>query len=142
MKKRVILYLFVGFCIVIIGTLFLKRNNNNGIKPKLQIIRIYTFEDKEEIIKEIDITHSQMITLDDVIDIGHANNIKIVEIADKFVRISREAVRYSNSKKRIETIYENIEYNKAFDIDIDESAPNITKPATAPKYYYNIKFVK
>ena len=142
MKKRIILYLFVCFCIVIIGTLFLKRNNNNGIKPKLQIIRIYTFEDKEEIIKEIDITRSQMITLDDIIDIGHANNIKIVEIADKFVRISREAVRYSNSKKRIETIYENIEYNKAFDIDIDESDPNITKPATAPKYYYNLKFVK
>ena len=81
---------------------------------------------------------------------NNQNNFPILEINNKNVKISREALRYevldpslldsSDVKEFSEVVVETISYNTIIPINIDSIKPG--ESCDQDRYYYNIKFVK
>ena len=123
--------------------------NNNKVKNnvKLQVIQFDIMDSSEKIVKEANVQVNDIIELEKF----DGNNIKILEINDKNIKISREAMRYEilsqtslysgEVKEYNETVIENVKYNTFINININSRHPFRPEDARA-RYDYYIKFIK
>ena len=142
MKK--IIYMVIFIALILFGTTFYMLTKND---VKAQLIQFDIMEDTEKVVKKFNVKLNTIINLEQF----DGNNIKILEITDEYVKISREAIKYEilsrnengsgEFRKYTETILENIKYDALIDIDINEQEP-FGPSYVQPRYYYNIKFVK
>jgi phage terminase large subunit len=115
--------------------------------PNDSVFLFKGMDDSEKIVKEVNVQVNDIINLKKY----GGNNIKILEITDENVKISRDAIRYEiisqtslysgEVKEYVETVVETIDYDNLITINIDSRHP--FGPAYAqPRYHYNIKFIK
>ena len=149
MKKIVLVILIL---ILIIGAFLLRISkdnlidNNNKKECKIEIIMHDYMDDSDKIVYE------EKVKVNDVVDMSKYslrngwNDIKILEINEENVKISREAIKYEiievgKSKKYNETIKEFIEYGKEVSANINQDDPYGPEYAS-PLFHYTVKFVK
>ena len=116
----------------------------NGKCITMQVIEVDVSDESEKVIKEITIKKDEEVNLTKY----NGKNVKVLQINEDNVKISRDAKRYEvisveemNIKEYLETIVENVEYDKKIAINIDSLKPLGPSYAQA-KYYYYIKFIK
>ena len=157
--KKIMSLVIVLLVILLLLFIFCTNNNKdeNNIKTennintennvKLQVIEFNSMENTEQLVKEVEIKVGDVIELKEF----YGNNVKILEINDKNIKISREALRYEilsqtslyegELREYTETVVDTVEYNTLIAIDIDSShpfGPDMVQRMT----YYKIKFVK
>lgn len=141
MKK--IIYLVI-FLLAIGGASIIFYTSKSNIKVQ---IRESDFADgSQKIVKETNIQVGDIINLDKYC----GNDVKILEITDENVKISRDAIRYEiinqtslysgEAKEYTETVIETIDYDTFIEADID--SPHPFAPGCQRRYYYSIKFIK
>lgn len=141
MKK--IIYLVI-FLLAIGGASIIFYTSKSNIKVQ---IRESDFADgSQKIVKETNIQVGDIINLDKYC----GNDVKILEITDENVKISRDAIRYEiinqtslysgEVKKYTETVIETIDYDTFIKADIN--SPHPFNPECLRRYYYSIKFIK
>lgn len=148
MKKE----LKIGLIVIILGILCIIPiiyivSNNIKSSVVLQLIEYDAKDNSTKIKKQLKVQVDDVIKLEEY----DGNDIKILEINKDNVKISRDAVRYEiisqtspysgDTKKYIETVVENIDYEDENSINIDSSEP--FGPAyEQPRFYYAFKFIK
>lgn len=145
--KRTIFFIIVFLLVILLTTFFLENKNTVNKNVKTQIIMIDIMDDSEKITKEISVQVNDIINLEEY----DGNNIKILEINDNYIKISRDAKRYEilsqtsqysgETKEYIETVIEDIQYNEFITINIDSKEP-FGPEYTQSRYQYSIKFIK
>lgn len=146
MKKIVLIVAGVLILIIVSTLLLVNHINNTGVK--FQVIEFDIMDNSEEIVKEGNLQVNDVIRLEKY----WGNDIKILEINDENVKISRDARRYEIIKEQtsmapgevreyLETLIETVKYDTLISIDVDSRNP--IGPLTGQaRYHYEIKFVK
>ena len=150
MKKFIIPIILIIALVTIALSLYINKDEfiNESKQITLQIIEDDIVDNSEEVVKEIQIKANDFIELPEKYD---GNDIKIIEITNDYVKISREKIRYNiisqvnmyngEYEKYTETVVEEVEYNKAISININETRPFSPEYAQA-RYSYTIKFIR
>lgn len=146
MKKIIYLVIFL-FVIVVAVTIFYINRNEIDNNIKAQVIQFDVMDNSEKIVEEISVQVNDILNLKEY----DGNNIKILEINDKNVKISRDARRYKIKSQTsiysgevneyVDTVVETIEYDTLIMINIDSRHP-FGPEYSQPRYYYNVKFIK
>ncbi|MBE5822197.1 MAG: hypothetical protein E7311_06420 [Clostridiales bacterium] len=147
MKKIIIpIVIIIGVMIILCGIIMAgeaKKIINENKEVTMQIIQYDNSDNTEKVVKEIQIKTDDFIELDKY----DGNNIKILEITDEYVKVSREKTRYNiindlymEFEPYIENLVEEIEYNIVTPCNIDDPHP-LMEYAQA-RYYYSLKFVR
>ena len=143
MNKRIFsIIVIIGVAIMIMISLSARDS-----KVKMQIIKLDNSNYNQNVVKIINVKENKKVKLEKY----DGNNLKVLEITEEFVKISRIATRYKiinptpdgkgESIKTEETVVELVEYEKMIPIDINARDPY--GPAyVQPKYNYYIKFIK
>lgn len=145
--KKIIYLVTLLLVIGVAAMIFYISRNESENNIKVQVIQFDIMDDSEKIVKEVNVQVNDIINLKKY----DGNNIKILEITDENVKISRDAIRYEiisqtslysgEVKEYVETVVETIDYDNLITINIDSRHP--FGPAYAqPRYHYNIKFIK
>lgn len=145
--KKIICLAMVLLVIGVAAMIFYISRNENENNIKVQVIQFDIMDDSEKIVKEVNVQVNDIINLEKY----DGNNIKILEITDENVKISRDAIRYEiisqtsvysgEVKEYVETVVETIDYDNLITVNIDSRDP--FGPAyVQPRYHYNIKFIK
>ena len=142
--KYIIWVLTILVLIIFIGYML---NNKNINDIMIQVIEFDNFENTEKNVEEIKIKVGDIINLEKY----DGNNIKILEINESSVKISRKAVRFEiieqtplnqgESKEYFETVIESVNFNDLIPINIDSLDPFGPRYVMA-RYVYKIKFIK
>lgn len=145
MKKTV--WIIVGILILITVVTFVVVNHINNTGVKFQVIEFDIMDDSEKVVKKGNVKVDNIIKLKKY----DGNNIKILEINDENVKISRDAIRYEiisqtslysgEVKEYVETVVETVNYDTLISIDIDSNHP-FGPEYVQYRYYYKIRFVK
>lgn len=121
-------------------------NNKNKTGVKWQLIEFDITDNSQRVVKESE------ADIYDVIDLSefHGNDLKIIEINNDGVKISRNVTKYKiinqtsltegKSIKYTEIVYDNVAYNSFISIDVDEHDPFGPAYGLA-RYSYKIKFL-
>lgn len=140
---KVLLLIIGSFIIFAIIYLYVFNIQDNGV-AKLVIIRHDILDDSLQTSEEINVKVNQTIDLSDY----DGNNIKVLKINDKYVKIFRQAKRYVilnrtyfKSKEYLEDVIEKKIYEEVFGIDIDSNDP-FGPMDYQSRYQYYAKFVK
>ena len=165
MDKEKILMLVLLVIVVIIITAFsvflykknLRKsvnyeNSENPIKSvTIQIVSQDLMDNSEQVVEEMKKQPGDVAFLskkEEYKQYGkEANDITILEINDKSVKISREKVEYSydetgvNVISHTEKVVEDVEYNQRVNISINDSYPDSPAYSQA-RYYYYVQFIK
>jgi hypothetical protein len=145
--KKIIYLVTLLLVIGVAAMIFYISRNESENNIKVQVIQFDIMDDSEKIVKEVNVQLNDIINL----EMYDGNNIKVLEITDENVKISRDAIRYEiisqtslfsgEVKEYVETVVETIEYDNLITINIDSRHP--FGPAyDQPRYHYNIKFIK
>lgn len=123
------------------------KEENKKETAKLEIIRFDTQEETEKIDKTIEIRVKDKINLEEY----QGNEIEILEINERGIKISRNAKRYEiinqtgplegEKREYKENVVEEVNYGEIIRINIDSADPFGPDYARA-KYEYSIKVVK
>lgn len=113
---------------------------------EIQIIKFDIMSDNEKIVKKAKLKDNDIINLEKY----NGNNIKILEINSRGVKISRDALRYEiinqdslyygEVKEYIETVVEEVDCDTLINININSNNP-FGPEYTKARYYYNIRFI-
>lgn len=137
----------ISFIIVITSIFFYISKNEMSNNITLQIIQFDIMDDSEKIVEEVNVRDNDIINLEKF----NGNNIKILDINDAYIKISRDAARYEilsqtslysgEVREYTETVIEKVNYNALINININSKRP-FGPEYVQPRYYYNIKFIK
>ena len=145
--KKIIYLVTVLLVIGVAAMIFYISRNEIENNIKVQVIQFDTMDDSEKILKEVN------VQVNDIIDLKKydGNNIKILEITDENVKISRDAIRYEiisqtslvsgEVKEYIETVVDIIDYDNLITININSRHP-FGPEYVQTRYNYEIKFIK
>lgn len=145
MKKMV--WLGIIMLVLITGMIVVLVNYMDNDRVKYQVIKFDIMDDGEKVVKEAEIQVNDVIKLKKY----RGNDIKILEINDENIKISRDARRYEIVKEQtatsfgeaeeyIVTLLETVKYDTLISIDMDSANP--FGPRGQARYYYKIKFIK
>ncbi|MBR1540614.1 MAG: hypothetical protein IJ629_05600 [Clostridia bacterium] len=159
-KLKVIILVIVVVALIFFTIYLYKRivhkevNHESSTETKyvtLQVIREDIMDDSKQVVDEMKKQPGDVAFLskkEEYKQYGkEANDITILEINDKSVKISREKIDYSydetgmNVISHVEKVVDDIEYNQRVDISINDSYPDSSAYSQA-RYYYYVQFIK
>lgn len=147
--KKIIPFILI---IVVIGAVLLVKanktteNKNEAKECTIQIIADDAMNNSQKVVYEQKVKENDIVNMQEYSYRNQWNDIKILEINENNVKISRKAIKYEiievgKSKKYNETIKEFIEYGKEVSANINQDDPYGPEYAS-PLFHYTVKFVK